>query len=153
MSISTVNYHEKFLLKPDLTRILGIQTYDSLHQMQLKLKSNALYFHSNLGGGTNGHLGLLITNTKYATLSPVPYVHPVHPGIILITNNTIRVASYELKRVYNDNIRVFHKVRGVEQEPTQQCFPDVDEQYITSTKNLTTVQFTGNTRQIFAYLL
>ena len=35
MSIYTVNYRETFLPKLDLTRILGISTYNALHQMQL----------------------------------------------------------------------------------------------------------------------
>ena len=99
MRISTVNYQETFFLKPYLTRILRIPTYDALHQMKLELKSNALSIHSNLGGGTQGNLGLLMTNTKYATRSPVPYGHPVHPGIVQIPNNATRVAPYVLKRV------------------------------------------------------
>ena len=88
-----VNYQETLFPKPDLTRILNIPTYDALHQMQLELNSNALTVHSNLVGGTHGHLGILIANTKYATLSPVVYVPPVHPGILQITRNTTRVAS------------------------------------------------------------
>ena len=97
MSISTVNYHETFLPKLDLTRILGIPTYDALHQIKLELKSNALSVHYNLGGVTLGHLGIFMTNAKYATLSPVPYVHHVHHVILQIPNNATRVASYELK--------------------------------------------------------
>ena len=96
MSISTVNYPETSLPKLDLTRILGILTYDALHQMQLELKSKALSVHFNLGGRTHGHIIILITNTKYTTLSPVPYVRPGHPGIIIIHNNTSHVISLKL---------------------------------------------------------
>ena len=99
MIISTVNYRETFFPKPDLTRILGIPTYDALHQLKLELKSNILSVHSNLGGGTHGHLCLLITNKKYATLAPVAYVRPVHPGIVLIPNNATCVEPYKLKQV------------------------------------------------------
>ena len=80
--------------------------------MQLKLKSNALSVHSNLGVGTHVHLGILMTTTKYATLSPVVYVRPVHPGNKYISCNTTRVASYKLKILYDKNIRVFHEVCG-----------------------------------------
>ena len=58
MSISTVNYQKHFLLKPDLTRILSIFTYNDLHQMQLELKINILSVQSKLGGGAHGHIGL-----------------------------------------------------------------------------------------------
>ena len=97
MIILTVNYREKFFPKLDLTRILGIPTYDALHQIKLELDINALYVHSNLGGGTHGHLGIWMINTKYATLSPIAYVRPVHPSILQIPSNATRVASYKLR--------------------------------------------------------
>ena len=93
----SASYLEDFFPKPDITRILGIPTYDSLHQIKLELKTNALSIFSNPVGATHGHLGLLMTNTKYATLSNVPYVCPVHPVIIIITKNATRVSLYELK--------------------------------------------------------
>ena len=96
MSISTVNYRRTFHSKLDLTRILGILTYDALHQMQLELKSKALSVHFNLGGRTHRHIRILITNTKYTTLSPVPYVRTRHPGILIIHNNTSHVISLKL---------------------------------------------------------
>ena len=77
MSISTVNYHNTFFPKLDITTILDIPTYYALHQMHLELKSNPISVHSNLGGATHGHLGIFVTNMKYATLSPVPYIRPV----------------------------------------------------------------------------
>ena len=107
MSISTVNYLKTFFPKPYLTIILVVPTYNALHQIQLEIKTNALYVHSNLGGATHGHLGLLITNTKYATLSKIPYVRTVHPGILKIPNNDTSSESYELKRVYDRNLLVF----------------------------------------------
>ena len=121
--------------------------------MQPELKSNALSSHSNLGGYTDGNIGLFMTNMNYATLSPVAYVRPVYPGILKIPNNATRVASYKLKRVYDKNIRVFHEVRGSEQAIIHQVVTAINEQYIIYTKNFNTGKFTGNIRQIFADLL
>ena len=50
----------------------------------------------------------------------------MHPVIIITPNNAKRVASYELERVYNDNIQIFRKVRGVEQAFIQQVITSVD---------------------------
>ena len=77
--------------------------------MQLELKTNAISVHSNLGCATHGHLGILMMDTKYATLSNIPYAFPIHPGIILIPNNDTYVASYEPKQVYDENLRFFTK--------------------------------------------
>ena len=75
--------------------------------MQLELKINALSVHSNLGSATHRHLGLFITNTKYTPLSSIPCVRPVHPCILLIPNNSTRVALYKLKWVYKGNLIFF----------------------------------------------
>ena len=153
MRIFTVNYPETFFLIPDLTIIIGITTYDALHQMHLELKSNALSVHLNLGGATHGNIVIFTTKKKYATLSPITYVRSMHPVILLIPNNATRFTSYELKQVYDKNLWVSHKVCGFEQAVIQQVGKSVDEQCILSMKNRTTGQFMGNIRQIFEYLL
>ena len=153
MSISMVKYHKTFFPEPYLTRILSIPTYDALHQIQLELKSNALSVHSNLGGFTHVHLVILMTNTKYAILPPVPYVRPVHPVILQIPNNATCVTSYELKRLYDNNLQVFHKMCGVKQSLVQKIVTAADKQYILSVNNHTTGQFTGSIHHIFAYIL
>ena len=69
-----------------------------------------------------------MTNTKYATLSPVAYVRPVHPGILKITRHAKCVALYKFKRVYDKNPWVLHQVRGIKQALIQQVVTAVDEQ-------------------------
>ena len=94
-----------------------------------------------------------MTNKKCATLSPVTYARPSHPGILLIPNNSTHVTSYKLKLVYDENIWFFHKLRGFEQALIHQVVTAVNDQYILSVKNRTTGQFTGNIRHIFSFLL
>ena len=93
MSIFTVNYCKTFFPKPYFTIILVILTYDALRQIQLELITNAISVYPNLGGATHRHLGLLMKYAKYATLPNVPYVRTVHPSILIIPNNSTRVAS------------------------------------------------------------
>ena len=50
--------------------------------MQLELKTNAVSVHSNLRGATHRNIGLFMIDTKYAILSNLPYVRPLHPGIL-----------------------------------------------------------------------
>ena len=88
-----VNYRETFFPEPAFTRILEIPTYHALHQMKLEMKINAIFLHSNLEEVILGHLGILMTNTNYATLSSVAYVRPMHPSILQIPSNATRVAS------------------------------------------------------------
>ena len=106
--------------------------------MQLKLKSKSLSVHSNLGAGTHGRLGILMTSTKYATLSLVAYIRPMYTGALQIPSNTTCAASYKVERVYENNLQVFHKVHGVEQALIQQVVTSVNKQFIISINNRTT---------------
>ena len=146
MIISMVTYRETFFPISDLTRILVIITYNALHQIQLELQTNSIYVHSNLGGATHGYLQLLTTNTKYATLSNIPYVCPAHSGIILISNNATQISAYKI----DENLRVFHKVRRVEHALIQQDVIAANKQYTISTNKRNAGKFTGNIRHIFA---
>ena len=92
MSISTLNYRKTYFLKPDPRIILGIPTYDALLQIQPELKTNDTSVHSNLRDATHRNLGLLMADTKYDTLSIVPYIRHVQPIFPLIPNNATRVA-------------------------------------------------------------
>ena len=114
MTISTVNYHEAIFEHPNLTKIIGIPTYDTLHLLLNEIKPNAISVHSNIGGVQHGYLGLVVSPTACALLSNTPFVPPINPGIlsipVVVTCNT----HDELKRQYDKNQRIFHKTRGVE---------------------------------------
>jgi hypothetical protein len=97
MSIPTVNYREVFFEHPDLSRIIGIPTYETLHTLNQELKSNAISVHSNLGGGQHGHLGLVISPNAYALLSNMPYARPGYPAPLAIPQN----ASHHLQTPSN----------------------------------------------------
>jgi len=84
MSIYSTNYRETHFEYPDLTKIVGCPTYDTLHLLKNEIKANAISVHSNLGGRQHGHLGLAISPESYACVSNVPYTLPLHPGDLVI---------------------------------------------------------------------
>ena len=93
-----------------------------------------------------------MTDAKYGILSNKSYVRHIHPSILGIPNSATRVASYELKHIYDDNLWVFHKVRGVNQAFIQKTVTAVGDQYNISMEKRNTGQFSGNIRQKFLYL-
>ena len=114
MTISIVNYHKTIFKHPNLTKIIGIPTYDALHLLHNEIKSNAISVHSNIGGVQHGYLGLVVSPTACKLLSNSPFVTPIHPGILAIPIVVTCNAQDELKRQYEKNLRIFHKTRGVE---------------------------------------
>ena len=99
---------------PVLTKILGSLNYPVLKRLKDEVKVNAASIFSELGGGKNGHLGLVSSKQEYAQVSGIPYVRhtqPKRPTItVRMTEHTIanqirgiREQKRELQR--NDYIR------------------------------------------------
>ena len=152
MSISNPNYRETYFLKPDLSPIIGKPTFESLYQLIVDLQANAQSVHSNLGGGANGHLGLIMTPTQYAIHSTTPYVRPTHPGTLTIPGGTTRLVAEEMERNHAESLRVFHEVRGVEQALIQQLVTAIDNKYLIAFKNRATGQFNGTLVDVIQHL-
>ena len=54
--------------------------YQSVYGMWTLLYVNTSTLTTTPGGGNNGHIGLVIQDTFYMTISPTPYNAPVEPG-------------------------------------------------------------------------
>ena len=65
----------------EFTKVHGTPTYETLQKIKDQLKANAASVTSNLGGGANGHLGLVLTPAEYKNISDIPYQQPKHPGM------------------------------------------------------------------------
>ena len=81
---STVNYRDTHFERAQLTPICGKPTYDTVHKLWNEVKANARSVYSNLGGGTHGHLGLVLMTAQYAAISTIAFTRPDHPGPLAI---------------------------------------------------------------------
>jgi hypothetical protein len=136
-----------------MVAIIGILTFETLHLLNQEIKSNAILVHSNLGGGQHGHLGLVISPTACTLLSNTPYARPGLPDALDIPANATKHAQDLLDRTYEENLRVFLEVRGMERALTQQIVGAINPQYIVAMRNRSTRQFTGIVYQLLQYLL
>lgn len=93
---ANIDYVNSVFKYPVLTKITARRTYSSLKTIKNELKANAGKVQCELGGGNNGHLGLLLTDNEYALVSPTAYVHPIHPGPIPPVDTT---------QIQNTNLR------------------------------------------------
>ena len=78
------------------------------------MKANAAQVTSDLGGGANGHIGLVLTPAEYLHVSALPYVKPVHPGTLHITVGTPQHETNRLREDHTDAIRLFRETIDVE---------------------------------------
>jgi hypothetical protein len=59
--------------------IMGIPTYATIAEVNLKLSANAASVQSNLGNGQLGLLALTVSPKVYATFSAVPFIVCINP--------------------------------------------------------------------------
>ena len=59
---NNVDYIKNNFIYPVLTKIRRVPDYEGLRPIKNELKTNAGIVLSDLGGGSNGHLGLLLTD-------------------------------------------------------------------------------------------
>ena len=83
-----------------LTRIHGMPSYESLRKIKNELKANAASVYYDLGSGSHGHLGLVLTVAEYVNITQTEYIFPVHPGIL---NIAVGNPNYETARLTEEH--------------------------------------------------
>jgi hypothetical protein len=71
---------------PILPTVQGEPDYQTIHAIRKLLQANSKAIDTHLGGGTLGHLGLIVSDALYATIAPATdsgptlWVIPTAPG-------------------------------------------------------------------------
>ena len=126
MSGSQVNYRENYFQHPTLTKIPGDPTYTSLAQLEKECKANAKSVRSTLGGGSQGHLGLVSSVAAYERVVPgVPFVRPVLPVMADMTDRTAAVIA-AATAAYNTQLDDFKICNLIERTIIQQINTALD---------------------------
>ena len=110
-----IDYKNNFFEHPELTRIVGEPNTATLITLQAEVRDNAQSVQSDLGGGENGHLGLVCTPEAYLALisTDTPYIRPQNPGRLHVDDGT----QYQIAQARDEHAeatRVFREVIGVE---------------------------------------
>ena len=135
---SSVNYWETHFEFPTLTPIRGEPTADTLILLRKQLKSNAKSVPDSLGGGTFGHLGLVIPPNCYSLISNMPFVRPKHPGPLVIPPGTAQHAAATMRDLHAEQMRVFKEVHAVDQALIQQIIQAVEPDFLSALHDCTT---------------
>ena len=97
----------KFPIKT-LPRIDGEPAYKSINEMMQILYANAATLSTTMGGGTHGHIGLIMKPELYRTLSDILYVIPVDPGPIpLYEPGLLGLARQQVTNEFEEAKHVF----------------------------------------------
>ena len=79
-----------------MTKVHGLLNFDNLKILIDKTSANAASVQLDLGGGANGHLGLVKTPLEYTHINIIPYVRHVNPAALNIPTGTSQHESTQL---------------------------------------------------------
>ena len=149
----TIDYTATSFDYPTLTKIHGPPTFQTLTRLKKELKANAQSVTCELlGGGANGHLGLVLTPEEYAEVSNVPYVIPPYPGAFALPRNVDAAEAVRRERAHLERIRLFKQVQDVKQALIRQIVAAVDENYIDELRDETNDRITKTIPEMLRYL-
>jgi hypothetical protein len=150
-SIPSVN--DTYFQHKVLTRILGIPVYESLQLLTTEIKANAASVPTTLGGGHYGHLGLVVSDQKYATLAnTIPWITPVNPGPFAPPAGATRPQLEAAQEVWRAEKLVFEICQATEKALIAQVVESIDSIYLRALLNRTTGQYASNLREVITHL-
>ena len=120
MSESLPDYREAYFQHPSLTKISCDPTNKSLVQLEKEIKANQNSVPSTLGGGFQGHLGLVSNYSAYDRVSPgVPFIKPENPILPDLTGATgAQIAT--TRELHANNSEAFKMCNQIERTIIQQ---------------------------------
>ena len=153
MSDSQPNDREAYFQHPSLTKISGDPTYTSLAKLEKEIKANGKSVPSTLGGGFQGHLGLVSSYNAYDYVSPgVPFIRPVNPILQDLTDGTgAQIAT--ARQLYAKNSAPFKMCNQIERTIIQQINTAADPDCLVDLTNDDTGLLEGTVPLIMKQLL
>ena len=157
MSTSTenkpINYREIYFPHPSLRKIVGNPTFLDLQILKKQVKANAASVPSTLGGGNNGHLGLVSDATTYARVSDTAYIRPtLPPALEAPPQGTTGPQIAERQRLHNLQVAMFHEANHIKRTILNQIQEACDETTLNARVNDDTGMLMGTAVEILQYL-
>ena len=105
-----------------------------------------------MGGGQYGHLGLVLDDVTYHTLTGENYTRPVHPGALVIVAGTAHHEAVRLRDDHTEQIRIYRETIDVERALMKQIINTVEIDYIKELFNEITGTITVTIPEVLTFL-
>jgi hypothetical protein len=121
MKYTTVKYVIASFPHPILPTVQSEPYYQTIHAIQKLLQANSRAIDTHLGGGTLGHLGLIVSDASYSMVAPATYagptlwVSPTAPG--RDPANTDRTAAQIIaaRHIWEEDVQTYRTYTSVQQ--------------------------------------
>ena len=152
MPAEDVNYVDTYFDHKKLTPISGEPTFQTLKDLKDELRANAASVPSDLGGGLYGHLGLVLSATEYAQVTPHAYIRPADPGVLTILHGTPVHDALRQRDIHDRAMKKYKETLNVERALKAQIVEALDPIYIKTLKNPHTKKIHQSIPDILTFL-
>ena len=153
MSTRLPSVNDTYFQHKVLTRVHGQPTYDTLQTLSTEIKANAASVPSTLGGGSYGHLGLVLSADRYATLATaLPWISPANPGPFVPPAAGTAAQIEAAKDVWRELKLSFDLCQATEKALIAQIVDSLDHIYLRALLNRTTGQYSTDIRAVLQHL-
>jgi hypothetical protein len=150
---ASINYRENYFQHPSLTKIHGDPTYSSLAKLEKECKANGKSVMSTLGGGHQGHLGLVSSIPAYERVSPGrPFLRPALPPPPTGMENNTQYQIAEANRIYTTDLGIFNACNLIERTILQQISTAISEECLANLVDDDTGLLQGTIPQVLSDL-
>jgi hypothetical protein len=112
------------------------------------------------GGGTHGHLVIIMTQVEYAVISATPWVEPCNPNAIhIIPPGTNAVDADQISRMHDEFHRIYTNIINVDQALKRIIFEAYDnmytsqlEDYLFQYANLSAIEILIYLKQTYGFI-
>jgi hypothetical protein len=126
MKYSTVEDVMASFPHPILTTVEGELDCQTIHATRKFLQANARAIDTHLGGGTLGHLGLIISYASYAMIdpptaeAPILWVTPNSPGRAPATTDVTAAQISAARHQWEEDVQTYRTCTSVQQALKEQ---------------------------------
>jgi hypothetical protein len=121
---------------PVLPTVQGEPDYQTIHTTRKFLQANSRAIDTHLGGGTLGHLGLIISDASYAIISPAKNgeptlcITPQAPGRAPATMDGTAAQISAARHIWEEDVQTYRTCTSVQQALKKQIISVFEPMYL-----------------------
>jgi hypothetical protein len=136
MKYATVNDVMASFPHPVLITIQGDPDYQTIHATRKFLQANSRAIDTHLGGGTLGHLGLIISDASYVMIAPTPAAIPklwkIPQALGRAPSNTDGTSAQisAARHIWEEDVQTYRTCTSVQQALKKQLISVFESMYL-----------------------
>jgi hypothetical protein len=145
---------------PILPKIDHEPTFEDIQVTTRLLNANAISIPSMPGGGAHGHLGIIMSQVEYATISASPWVEPYNPNsvpIIPLGTTAVDAAQIvqmhaEYRHIYKNRINVYQALKKLILEAYDNMYTSQIEDYLLQYANRSALEILMHLKHTYGFI-